>query len=237
MKQCSCCKEDKETTEFNKNKTKHDGYQTICKACSRQRSRQYYKDNREKHCADERRRKKKYARELRNIIWQYCLENPCVDCGECDPVVLEFDHKDRSEKVMNVSGMVAMLKPKDTITTEMEKCDIRCANCHRRKTALDLGWYKNLDPKFIENGEDDIAGNDKFQTIKSSKRMHLTVTKEELHGLLHGQDLPFTVIGKMYGVSDNAIRKRCKKLGVEMPQRVRGYFTKKLHQKEKNREL
>lgn len=33
--------------------------------------------------------------------------------------------------------LLAMLK------TEIEKCEVRCANCHRRKTARDLGWRQN----------------------------------------------------------------------------------------------
>ncbi len=44
-------------------------------------------------------------------------------------------------------------------------------------------------------------------------------TKEELHILVHVLRLPYTTIGKKYGVSDNAIRKRCRTLGVEVRKR------------------
>ncbi len=28
-----------------------------------------------------------------------------------------------------------------SIKTEIKKCDVRCANCHRRKTSKDLNWW------------------------------------------------------------------------------------------------
>jgi hypothetical protein len=30
----------------------------------------------------------------------------------------------------------------DRIAEELKKCDVRCANCHRRKTARDFKWFK-----------------------------------------------------------------------------------------------
>ena len=48
-KKCSSCKEEKDLNQFNKNKRRSDGLNTLCKYCSRKRSRKYYADNREKH--------------------------------------------------------------------------------------------------------------------------------------------------------------------------------------------
>jgi hypothetical protein len=61
-----------------------------------------------------------------------------VDCGETDPVVLEFDHV-RGEKKGEIAMMVRV-DGWDKIVEEMAKCELRCANCHRRKTAKQLGW-------------------------------------------------------------------------------------------------
>ena len=75
-------------------------------------------------------------------MWDYLKKHPCVDCGEKDPVVLEFDHS--KDKLIEVSKLVRNVSSIDKMREEIEKCKIRCANCHRRKTAIQFGWYKNL---------------------------------------------------------------------------------------------
>lgn len=45
------------------------------------------------------------------------------------------------------------------------------------------------------------------------------ITKEELHDFVNVQKIPFTKLGKKFGVSDNAIRKRCRTLGVDVRRR------------------
>lgn len=80
---------------------------------------------------------------LRNI--QFVLDwlrwHPCVDCGESDPVVLQFDHV-RGTKTANVNKLVYSRGSIQTLTLEIEKCEVRCANCHFRKTAKESGWRK-----------------------------------------------------------------------------------------------
>lgn len=38
--------------------------------------------------------------------------------------------------------MVAMALPWRRILAEIEKCDVRCANCHRRVTVERGGWWR-----------------------------------------------------------------------------------------------
>lgn len=77
-------------------------------------------------------------------MWDYLLKHPCVDCGETDPVVLEFDHV-RGLKKYFVSTLIRKGYPILTIKREIMKCDVRCANCHRRVTAERLNHYKGED--------------------------------------------------------------------------------------------
>ena len=78
----------------------------------------------------------------RLYLRNYLSTHPCVDCGESDPDVLEFDHRDGTVKHRCVSHMVEHSIKK--IQLEIDKCDIRCCNCHMRRTIKQLGYYKYL---------------------------------------------------------------------------------------------
>lgn len=73
-------------------------------------------------------------------VLAYKLDNPCVDCGEADPIVLDFDH--RGDKVCAVSQMSGRGWSLRRLFAEIAKCDVRCANCHRRKTAIAQEWFR-----------------------------------------------------------------------------------------------
>lgn len=64
----------------------------------------------------------------------------CVTCGEKDIRCLDFDHKDPSTKVFNIGE--GYLKKESDLVNEIAKCDIVCANCHRKKTSKDYSYYK-----------------------------------------------------------------------------------------------
>ena len=85
-------------------------------------------------------RREKHDKKYRVAVWEYKRSHPCVDCGENDPVVLEFDHKDQSEKGFSLGRVTTVSR----FYEEVKKCVVRCANCHRRRTAVQLGFWKNL---------------------------------------------------------------------------------------------
>src|SRR4051794_36986150 len=59
-----------------------------------------------------------------------------TDCGETDPVVLEFDHL-RDKEFDIASGIHYHAWSK--VLAEIAKCEVVCANCHRRRTARRRG--------------------------------------------------------------------------------------------------
>ena len=70
----------------------------------------------------------------RQAVFEYFQKHWCIDCGERDPIVLEFDHVDRTKKVNTVSAMIRSGTSIETMMLEIAKCVVRCANCHRRRT-------------------------------------------------------------------------------------------------------
>jgi len=142
-KKCYTCGKTKELTEFNKNKVRKDGFNSICRECSKARSKQYYAENREHHKKVVLANNKKKTERNRRFVYEYLLENPCVDCGETDPVVLEFDHLPGCDKKYIISEMTSNGYSVESIKKEMEKCDVVCANCHRRRSAKRGNHYRH----------------------------------------------------------------------------------------------
>lgn len=98
--------------------------------------RAYYAKNRERLAKAQRVKSNRRRQEAQDLIRAYKADKGCVDCGERDWVVLDLDHRDRSTKRAAVSEMITQNFGLDAIRAELEKCDVRCANCHRRKTFL-----------------------------------------------------------------------------------------------------
>lgn len=58
---------------------------------------------------------------------------PCLDCGKSfEPCQMDFDHRDPESKKYTISKMTNLAK--STVLAEIEKCDLICVLCHRRRT-------------------------------------------------------------------------------------------------------
>lgn len=106
--------------------------QSWCKDCSAAYKAERHLRFHEREMARIRRNQALVIAAHRERIAQYLAEHPCVDCGETDLVVLEFDHL--RDKKWDVSRMVAMGLRWELILEEIAKCEVRCANDHRRAT-------------------------------------------------------------------------------------------------------
>ena len=78
-------------------------------------------------------------REARNVdfMFEELERGGCVECGD-DICVLDLDHVGKKR------GSVALLARsgygRSRLLQEMAECEIRCANCHRRRTAKERGY-------------------------------------------------------------------------------------------------
>ena len=112
-------------------------------ACRSAYGKLHYEKNREKYRTRKRRPHQAQRHEYWSWVMNYLTTHPCVDCGETDPVVLQFDHRDGTTKVGTV-GLMLNRASWDDLLREIGKCDVRCANCHRVRTAQQCGWSKAI---------------------------------------------------------------------------------------------
>lgn len=115
-----------------------------CHECHKAYRREYYQKNREKIIQQDGKRGKDRKTRNRQFIWDYYKKNPCVDCGETNPIVLQFDHRDGVEKLERISLLVNNKCSIKTLKEEIDKCNVRCANCHHIRTSEQQGWYKDI---------------------------------------------------------------------------------------------
>jgi hypothetical protein len=122
-KECSDCGKSSTETAFPPR------HGRICRACLATRGRNYYHKNKGNGTLHFERTRK----ERLDMLSDYLYDRGCLDCGTTDIRVLEFDHV-RDKKIMSVSEMLRNHWAWDKIQSEIDKCDIVCANCHRIRT-------------------------------------------------------------------------------------------------------
>lgn len=111
-----------------------------CAKCKSDYNRQHYLQNKATYVARASARKFQVLSDLNSRLSEYLANHPCVDCGEEDPLVLEFDHL--RDKTREVSSMIGRGYSWEAVLQEIAKCEVRCANCHRRVTAKRARWFR-----------------------------------------------------------------------------------------------
>ncbi len=139
MRRCGSCGANKPVEEFawrRKAKGQRDNYCRPCRAVYKQA---HYAKNRRRYIEAARERREATLAERVEFLVAYLREHPCVDCGEGDPVVLEFDHL--RDKAFGI-GKGFRDRNWQSVLDEMAKCEVVCANCHRRRTAKRGGFAR-----------------------------------------------------------------------------------------------
>lgn len=139
MKICLGCEQEKPLDDFRVNSRAKDGRTSRCKDCLNADGRVYSKT--EERLKSLRETKRRAILRNHEYVLQYLFGHPCVDCGNDNPVVLEFDHV-RGEKENSVTLLILGACSIKRIAEEIEKCEVRCANCHRIATAERGKWFR-----------------------------------------------------------------------------------------------
>lgn len=57
----------------------------------------------------------------------------CLRCGESDPACLDFHHRDPKQKLLSLAEVGGRSWAIAKMQAEIAKCDLICANCHRKE--------------------------------------------------------------------------------------------------------
>jgi hypothetical protein len=128
QKVCSKCRITKSITEFNFRNLAKNIKLSYCRECGKELTRNHYKRNKRQYTEKNLRSFKKRREFARKI-----KERPCADCGIQYPFyVMDFDHREDETKEFALNSLTRVTMK--ALLSEIAKCDVVCANCHRERT-------------------------------------------------------------------------------------------------------
>lgn len=144
IRRCSQCKQEKELSKefFNTRDKLGKKFRTDCKECQHLKQSEAYQKKAQVYKACSQKYRAVLKEQNQKLLWEFLLENPCVRCGETNPVILDLDHL--RDKRYEISDIIKWHKW-DSVLREIDKCQVLCVGCHRKKTAKDFGYYKHID--------------------------------------------------------------------------------------------
>lgn len=172
---------------------------------------------------------KKRKKELISVF-----NNKCCICGfDKFQQALEFHHVNQDEKELNLSQGGTLEKQ----LSELKKCVLVCANCHRGIHVNILKVPDNWQELYSQEVADELLNNLKRKKkfckicgneisinatyckncVPHKRVVEERPTREELKQKIRNQT--FISIAREYNVSDNAIRKWCKKYNLPSKKR------------------
>jgi hypothetical protein len=105
-----------------------------CKKCKCAYNKIWYAKNKKAHVGICAKRRKEWHDTLKSFV-DAEKSKPCADCGSSyPPYVMDFDHLGKAPKKGALSRMVWEGWSLAEIKKEIAKCEVVCANCHRKRT-------------------------------------------------------------------------------------------------------
>lgn len=145
---CSRCGETKSDEDFAWRRIDKGWRDCYCRPCRAAYKQEHYAKNKQRYADQASRWSQTVLEERGRYLLEFLRAHPCVDCGETDPIVLEFDHL--GAKSFEI-GAGFRNKNWQSVLSEMAKCEVVCVNCHRRRSAQRSGFAKF---RFAQRNED-----------------------------------------------------------------------------------
>jgi hypothetical protein len=146
----------------------------------------------------------------KRLIKENILKYACAKCGNDGnwmgtKLVLQLEHKNGNSR-----------------DHRLENLSLLCPNCHSQtETYAGKNSSNKKNSTCIEcNTPTKGKGKRCRRCVSNKQSQKFFVEKKELERLV--KIFPMTTLGKKFGVSDNAVRKRCKKLGIKIPKKKSG---------------
>jgi hypothetical protein len=123
--------------------------------------------------------RKRAVQRNREKLREFLRASQCADCGIADFAVLEFDHRDPRDKRGDMCQLLTFSW--ESMLTEIGKCDVVCANCHRRRTARQFGWRKLLGLEELVLPLLPKRGTSDYERVKSARSRLARKHRNRLH--------------------------------------------------------
>ena len=168
---CVRCATERPLSEFPLRRRGSATRQPYCRACKATYQSDWYRRNRRRHIRKVGEHNRRRRRRNKAIVEQ-AKSVACADCKmRYPPCVMDFDHV-RGSKVGNVSEMLGSATVA-ALMTEIAKCDVVCANCHRLRT-----YAPDRRPATTMGGTRDASGPEQLR-LAFERGMTYTVRNPE----------------------------------------------------------
>ena len=133
QKTCGSCGQALPLSSFSFKNRSRGTRQSYCRECANEAWRRWYEKpaNKAHHLRVLNERRKRRIERNRRLVAEL-KSVPCRDCGGKFPTeAMDFDHLDDKEALIS---QLVYTAGTERLLTEVRKCEVVCANCHRIRT-------------------------------------------------------------------------------------------------------
>ena len=149
---CKTCQQDLPESAYYVRKSNGKTRFGECKKCQIERAKAW----KAKHPERVRQNQLSWRADIHDLFIEK-FASGCIDCGCDDIYTLELDHRDPKQKKFSIGSWKVVNR--ERLLAEMDKCDVRCSRCHKRKTSSAMNdWrHKEMQRRLAESAPIEIT--------------------------------------------------------------------------------